>query len=125
MRGDDGTDTEAAFWTFAWASTMEATGLNGLLALLSRVWSRPRIFVENMREMLCGDDGAFVVVVVLVVAVLAGRDISGRVRELAPLSDDRCFGIAKSKVKASPSVGDERSCSEWDEVGEGGRGEEQ
>lgn len=108
MRGDDGTDAEDALWASSRAS-IGATGLSGLLALLSRVWSRPRIFVENMREMLCGDDGAFTV---LVVAVLAGRDSSGRAaRELAPLSDDRCFGMARSDVKTSTSVGDEGSCS--------------
>lgn len=70
--------------------------------------------------MLCGDDGAFKVLWLPVVAVLVGRDSSGRVRELAPLSDSRCFGIARSDSK-SRGAGVEGSCSEWDEAGSVGR----
>lgn len=74
--------------------------------------------------MLWGDDGAFKVLWLAVVAVLVGRDSSGRVRELAPLSDSRCFGIARSDSKSSRTRGAgvvEGSCSEWDEAESVGR----
>lgn len=76
--------------------------------------------------MLWGDDGAFKVLWLPVVAVLVGRDSSGRVRELAPLSDSRCFGIVRSDSKSSKTrgAGGEGSCSEWDEAGSVGREEE-
>lgn len=48
-------------------------------------------------------------------------------RELAPLSDDRCFGIERSELRSSRAkeASVKGSFSEWDEVGgreEGRRG---